>query len=106
MLNANTYACARACKQVGSISAEERAKIKDMIDTGMKDNIGISTDMFDVVQKAVFKEMFYNTFQRFAISPEYAQMHAHIKNAYNKVCVGVGGVWFRLFWVRGRFGQI
>ncbi|CAM9358055.1 unnamed protein product, partial [Pylaiella littoralis] len=73
-------------QQVGSISAEERAKIKDMIDTGMKDNIGISTDMFDVVQKALFKEMFYNTFQRFAISPEYAQMHAHIKNAYNKVC--------------------
>ncbi|CAM9589182.1 unnamed protein product [Ectocarpus sp. 12 AP-2014] len=73
---------------VGSIPAEERAKIKHIIDAGVVDKAGnksgISTDMFDFFRKAVFKEMFYNTFQRFSSSPEYAQMHADIKNAYNK----------------------
>eukprot|EP00903_Cladosiphon_okamuranus_P006169 g6066.t4 len=75
-----------AVLQVGSIPAEERAKIKDIIDAGLVDKSVISTDMFDVVQKVVFKEMFYNTFQRFVDAPEYSQMHADIKNAYNKVC--------------------
>lgn len=77
-----------ARSQVGSIPAEERAKIKHIIDAGVVDKAGnksgISTDMFDFFRKAVFKEMFYNTFQRFSASPEYAQMHADIKNAYNK----------------------
>ena len=78
--------------QVGSIPAEERAKIKGIIDAGLTDKTVISTDMFDVVQKVVFKEMFYNTFQRFVVAPEYSQMHADIKNAYNKVgCVCVWG---------------
>lgn len=45
--------------------------------------------MFDVVQKVVFKEMFYNTFQRFRDSPEYAKMQEDIKNAYNKVNIGI-----------------
>lgn len=72
--------------EVGSIPAEERGKIKAIIDAGVKDKAGMSTDMFDVVQKVVFKEMFYNTFQRFVLTPEYAQMHDDIKNAYNKVC--------------------
>ena len=84
----------RRC-QVGSIPAEERAKIKGIIDAGVKDKAGMSTDMFDVFQKVVFKEMFYNTFQRFIVSPEYAQMHADIKNAYNKVC------WRVELWVCG-----
>lgn len=85
-----TLVCAQT--KVGSINAGERKKIKDIIDAGVTDNMGISTDMFDVVQRAAFKEMFYNTFQRFASSPEYARMHADIKNAYNKVGVGVGVV--------------
>ncbi|CAB1096140.1 unnamed protein product [Ectocarpus sp. CCAP 1310/34] len=78
--------------QVGSIPAKERAKIKHIIDAGMVDKAGnksgITTDMFDFFRKAVFKEMFYNTFQRFSSSPEYAQMHADIKNAYNKARIG------------------
>lgn len=56
----------------------------------MQDQASISTDMFDTVQKVVFKEMFYNTFQRFVDSPEYVQMHEDIKNAYNKVGGNVG----------------
>ncbi|CAM9198692.1 unnamed protein product, partial [Hapterophycus canaliculatus] len=76
-----------AVLQVGSIPAEERSKIKNIIDGAEIDKAGsISTDMFDVVQKAVFKDMFYNTFQRFVTSPEYTKMRNDIKNAYNKVC--------------------
>lgn len=71
--------------QVGSIPAAERIRIKSIIDAGMLDQASISTDMFDTVQKVVFKEMFYNTFQRFVETPEYVQMHEDIKNAYNKV---------------------
>lgn len=69
--------------QVGSIPAEERMRIKTIIDAG--DRTAISTDMFDEVQKLVFKEMFYNTFQRFIDTPAYVRMHHDIKNAYNKV---------------------
>lgn len=54
----------------------------------MTDSAAITTDMFDVVQKVVFKDMFHNTFCRFIDSPAYAKMHEDIKNAYNKV----GGV--------------
>lgn len=75
--------------QVGSIPAEERAKIKGIIDAGLGDKAAISEDMFDVVQKVVFKEMYHNTFQRFVIASEYSQMHADIKNAYNKVGANV-----------------
>lgn len=71
--------------QVGSIPAEERVRIKGLIEAGSTDRTAISTEMFDTVQKIVFKEMFHNTFERFASSPSYAQMHEDIKNAYNKV---------------------
>lgn len=70
---------------MGSIPAKERENIKSIIEAGLKDRTAISADMFDSVQKLVFKEMFYNTFQRFVNSPKYAQMHKDIRNAYNKV---------------------
>lgn len=70
---------------MGSIPAQEREKIINTIEAGLKDRRAITADMFDSVQKLVFKEMFYNTFQRFANSPKYDQMHNDIKNAYNKV---------------------
>lgn len=74
---------------MGSIPAEERARIKTIIEAGVTDRTAVTQDMFDVVQKVVFKEIFYNTFQRFVDSPEYAKMHEDIKNAYNKVsCAG------------------
>ena len=72
-------------RQLGSIPAEERARIKNTIEASVADRSAITADMFDVVQRLVFKEMFYNTFQRFVDSPEYARMHEDIKNAYNKV---------------------
>ncbi|CAM9270961.1 unnamed protein product, partial [Scytosiphon promiscuus] len=76
-----------AVLQVGSIPAEERTRIKDTIDGVGIDKAGsVPMDMFDVVQKVVFKEMFYNTFQRFVASPDYTKMRDDIKNAYNKVC--------------------
>lgn len=56
-----------------------------MIDAGSTDRSAISIDMFDGLQKVVFNEIFYNTFQRFIETPAYAQMHEDIKNAYNKV---------------------
>lgn len=77
--------CRSCCLQVGSIPAAERIRIKSIIDAGMLDQACITTDMFDTVQKVVFKEMFYNTFQRFVDTPEYVQMHEDIKNTYNKV---------------------
>ena len=52
-------------RQLGSIPAEERARIKNTIEAGVADRSAITADMFDVVQRLVFKEMFYNTFQRF-----------------------------------------
>ncbi|CAM9966990.1 unnamed protein product [Ascophyllum nodosum] len=75
-----------AVLELGSIPAEERARIKNTIEASVADRSAITADMFDVVQRLVFKEMFYNTFQRFVDSPEYARMHEDIKNAYNKVC--------------------
>lgn len=71
--------------QIGSIPAEERARIKDIIDAGSTDRSAISTDMFDGLQKIVFNEMFYNTFQRFVETPAYTAMREDMKNAYNKV---------------------
>lgn len=81
-----------SCTQVGSIPKEERTRIKDTIDGAGIDKAGsIPTDMFDVIQQTVFKDMFYNTFQRFVASPEYTKMRDDIKNAYNKVSLGGGG---------------
>ncbi|CAM9445793.1 unnamed protein product, partial [Sphacelaria rigidula] len=74
-----------AVLQIGSIPAEERARIKDIIDAGSTDRSAISTDMFDGLQKIVFNEMFYNTFQRFVETPAYTAMREDMKNAYNKV---------------------
>lgn len=70
---------------MGSIPAEERARIKTIIEAGVANRTAVTQDMFDVVQKVVFKEIYYNTFQRFVDSPAYTRMHADIKNAYNKV---------------------
>lgn len=55
------------------------------MDAGASSRSAITPDIFDGVQKTVFKEMFYNTFQRFRESPAYAQMKEDIKSAYNKV---------------------
>lgn len=71
--------------QIGSIPAEERAHIKGIIDAGNTDRNAITTDMFDGLQKIVFNEMFYNTFQRFVETPAYGAMREDMKNAYNKV---------------------
>lgn len=59
--------------------------MKERIDAGATDATAITADMFDEVQKAVFEEMFHNTYQRFKDSPAYEKMKSDIKNAYNKV---------------------